>query len=339
MIALWLSAFENRPQLSGVWVALLLVILAAGRTAGRPFIPYVNIIFPFYVWSMTFGLLLPNPLLAVGGMYVAYVTKVGVCMSVCFHRYASHQAFKCDTLMRSFICTLGCLANQGGPIWWASKHRCHHRYCDHGRDPHSTILDGDTTAFAFFSSDAHKMVEEDFAPPHIDTLLIRIIDTFAIAPVMCELLLAFYLGGPTALYIAAVSGQQSQVISLWFNVVNHPEHDHDAAAERATVVGGSGAVCKGADKYVLKNTPNVLFSMLNRHLWIGALCGENCHGHHHHYAQLAQRPGIDLPYWLFVLPLRSLGLISDAKLLSGAAAMDGLRRQQHQETTGPTKGG
>ena len=513
-----LSVFENRPQLLKAWLALLVVILTAGRTPNRPLIPYVNFIFPSYLWFMTTGLLLPNPLIAFGCMYVFFAAKVGICMSVCFHRYAAHQAFKCGSLMRGLICTLGCLANQGGPIWWASNHRCHHRYCDQERDPHSAVLDGDTRAFAFFVANEYKWVVEDFAPRHIDTLVVRMIDTFAIVPVigevsqshpavheaplsrphatrhatvaeraecatarqppwsarppcspapfafatvwgalgcayrrlqpelpyppcapsplcilyfpsassfcsfaMWQLLLGYWMGGMTGLWIAAVSAQQSQALSLWFNIVNHPDHKHedDAAAEKAGKFGGANAVCVAADKYMFKDTPNVpplapaspprphlpfhlplphtscltspwsssdphcllcashalmlgasppqtpipdphprsapqiripdpphphfrsppllsiptsdphprsppsppqiLFSFLNLNLFIAALAGEDGHGHHHQYAQLAQRPGLDLPYRLFVYPLRRFGLIYDAKLLSDIA--------------------
>lgn len=316
-----LSVFENRPQLLKAWLALLVVILTAGRTPNRPLIPYVNFIFPSYLWFMTTGLLLPNPLIAFGCMYVFFAAKVGICMSVCFHRYAAHQAFKCGSLMRGLICTLGCLANQGGPIWWASNHRCHHRYCDQERDPHSAVLDGDTRAFAFFVANEYKWVVEDFAPRHIDTLVVRMIDTFAIVPVIGELLLGYWMGGMTGLWIAAVSAQQSQALSLWFNIVNHPDHKHedDAAAEKAGKFGGANAVCVAADKYMFKDTPNILFSFLNLNLFIAALAGEDGHGHHHQYAQLAQRPGLDLPYRLFVYPLRRFGLIYDAKLLSDIA--------------------
>jgi fatty-acid desaturase len=53
--------------------------------------------------------------------------KINICMSVCMHRYASHAAFKCGRWTNIGICILGCLANQGGPLWWASQHRCHHK--------------------------------------------------------------------------------------------------------------------------------------------------------------------------------------------------------------------
>ena len=53
--------------------------------------------------------------------------KINICMSVCMHRYASHAAFKCGRFMNIGLCILGCFANQGGPLWWASQHRCHHK--------------------------------------------------------------------------------------------------------------------------------------------------------------------------------------------------------------------
>ena len=48
------------------------------------------------------------------------------------------------------LALLGCLATQGGPVWWASKHRAHHKFCDKPRDPHSAKLRGLIGAFAWF---------------------------------------------------------------------------------------------------------------------------------------------------------------------------------------------
>ena len=73
---------------------------------------------------------------------------------------------------RASLCA-GVLANQGGPLWWGSNHRCHHAHCEKERDPHSAKVDGDTTAFSFFDNPEHKWVDEDFVPRHIDRLSIR----------------------------------------------------------------------------------------------------------------------------------------------------------------------
>ena len=59
-----------------------------------------------------------------------FAASVGLCnvklilgMSVALHRYASHAAFKCGEGLSTIVIILGCLANQGGPLWWAANHR------------------------------------------------------------------------------------------------------------------------------------------------------------------------------------------------------------------------
>lgn len=54
-----------------------------------------------------------------------------------YHRYFAHRAYKTS---RVFQFVLGALAQsslQSGLIWWASKHRDHHKYVDTPRDSHS----------------------------------------------------------------------------------------------------------------------------------------------------------------------------------------------------------
>ena len=61
------------------------------------------------------------------------------------------------------LALLGCLATQGGPVWWASKHRAHHKFCDKPRDPHSAKLRGLIGAFAWFGKARRRPT--DPAPP------------------------------------------------------------------------------------------------------------------------------------------------------------------------------
>ncbi len=54
-----------------------------------------------------------------------------------YHRYFSHRAFKTSRWFQFVGGTLGCLALQKGPLWWAAHHREHHRSSDHEGDVHS----------------------------------------------------------------------------------------------------------------------------------------------------------------------------------------------------------
>merc|ERR1719469_553638 len=66
--------------------------------------------------------------------------KTAVPMSVSLHRYFAHNAFKCGRGAQFILFCLACLASQGPPLWWASKHRRHHAYCDTELDPHSPVV-------------------------------------------------------------------------------------------------------------------------------------------------------------------------------------------------------
>jgi len=54
-----------------------------------------------------------------------------------FHRLLAHGAFRAGRGMQFFFALLGSLAIQGGPLWWVSHHRNHHRYSDGPKDLHS----------------------------------------------------------------------------------------------------------------------------------------------------------------------------------------------------------
>ena len=55
-----------------------------------------------------------------------------------YHRYFSHKAYKTGRVFQFFLAFLGTSATQKGPLWWASRHRQHHKYADRpGRDVHT----------------------------------------------------------------------------------------------------------------------------------------------------------------------------------------------------------
>jgi len=59
-----------------------------------------------------------------------------------YHRYFSHRSYKTSRLFQFVLAWLGCSATQKGPLWWASKHRSHHKYSDTEDDPHSPVRHG-----------------------------------------------------------------------------------------------------------------------------------------------------------------------------------------------------
>ena len=58
-------------------------------------------------------------------------------ISFCYHRLLTHGSFKTNRFIKylSTICAI--LALEGGPIFWVSTHRYHHKMSDRPTDPHS----------------------------------------------------------------------------------------------------------------------------------------------------------------------------------------------------------
>ncbi len=59
-----------------------------------------------------------------------------------FHRYFSHRSFKTGRAFQFFLAFLGQTSAQRGALWWAAKHRQHHKYSDTDQDVHSPVKHG-----------------------------------------------------------------------------------------------------------------------------------------------------------------------------------------------------
>jgi stearoyl-CoA desaturase (Delta-9 desaturase) len=54
-----------------------------------------------------------------------------------YHRYFAHRSFKTSRLFQFCLGLLSQTSAQCGVLWWAEKHRQHHRYSDTDQDMHS----------------------------------------------------------------------------------------------------------------------------------------------------------------------------------------------------------
>ncbi|WP_208115560.1 acyl-CoA desaturase [Labedaea rhizosphaerae] len=73
-----------------------------------------------------------------------FLTCLGV--TVGFHRYFTHGAFKANRALRIALAAIGSMAMQGPVIGWVADHRRHHAYADREGDPHSPWLFGTSAA-------------------------------------------------------------------------------------------------------------------------------------------------------------------------------------------------
>lgn len=241
------------------------------------------------------------PLVAMFGM--ARVPFVGIGMSMCLHRYFAHGAFQTSRFVQFLLAIVGALALQGGPLWWAGKHRRHHKHCNQVLDPHSPTQTSDLYAWLgwMYYETRHDWA---FIPQHLQKPEILIINLFFILPnILLTLSLVPIVGKEWALFLCYVPACIGTMASTRFNVEYHP-----APAKSIKVMG----VCLSVNKeqgdkgigplrldWLAKRAP-FLFE---------PLVGEAYHEDHHDFPRRAQRPGIDVPYLLILRPLEQLGII------------------------------
>lgn len=78
---------------------------------------------------------------------VMYIFAINVGIGMSYHRLLTHRGYKTPKWVEYFITACGCLALEGGPIFWVATHRVHHQNSDQEGDPH-TPHDGSWWAHA-----------------------------------------------------------------------------------------------------------------------------------------------------------------------------------------------
>ena len=59
-----------------------------------------------------------------------------------YHRYFAHRAFRTSRVFQFCLAFLAQTSAQRGVLWWAAKHRLHHRHSDTAADVHSPVQRG-----------------------------------------------------------------------------------------------------------------------------------------------------------------------------------------------------
>jgi stearoyl-CoA desaturase (delta-9 desaturase) len=109
-------------------------------------------------------------------------------ITVGFHRYFTHKAFKAKKALRVTLAVAGSLAIEGPVIRWVADHRRHHAYSDQDGDPHSpwrygsnlkSLVKGLWHAHIGWMFDIEQTNHERFAPDLLaDSAIVRISKAF-----------------------------------------------------------------------------------------------------------------------------------------------------------------
>ncbi len=220
------------------------------------------------------------------GLYLLSAFGLGVGL----HRYFAHRSFKTSREFQFILCLLSGIAF-GDPIWFAGKHRLHHKHSDTTLDVHSPAQG---FWFCWFSS----IFNEGYSNEEI---LVRARDLteypelrwihrhYYVPPVMVAL--ATYLAGGYSMF--AIGYCLSLLIAL-----------HAASAINYCCHKGKNRRYDTEDR----STNNVILGVLT--------FGEGWHNNHHHYPSTA-RAGFfwwELDIFYYVLKILSwVGLVWDVR--------------------------
>ena len=106
-------------------------------------------------------------------IFAAMYIWTGLGVTVGFHRYLTHRAFRASRPVHLLLTVAGSMSLEASPIQWVADHRRHHRFSDRDGDPHSPWRYGTGTwavTKGFFYShvgwlfDWEQTSEEQYAP-------------------------------------------------------------------------------------------------------------------------------------------------------------------------------
>ena len=219
-----------------------------------------------------------------------FIRAIG--LTLAFHRYFAHRAFKMNRVARFVWAWIATSAMQKGPLWWAGHHVNHHKYADREGDPHSPMVSGIYYAhIGWFLNDArHDKIEpsnpvvRDFSKaPEIAFL-----DRYFFLPPLLLAVAMFAIGGlPLLIWGFCLPTMTLAHATFAINTVNH-------------MFGTRRFETRDESR----NNPVTAFFA----------AGEGWHNNHHRY-QRAARNGFYWwefdPTWYVIRAMAALGLAWD----------------------------
>jgi len=224
---------------------------------------------------------------------------------VLLHRFFAHRAFHCKRGVQFALAWVSCIGNQGGPIWWASKHRRHHKHCDTVHDPHSP-------RHGIF----YAWLGWLFCESHVDTMYVqdllkypelKWLDRFHFVPLLLHLYLFPTIEDSVAFGMIPLIA--CTLYPLYFNVGFHQNKQKDR--------------CRASDVLFPRTFfhdcrhlwhPGHLLHIFTGYFFVVFLTGENMHKRHHEKPRQIKRHKYDMGYWCVIYPLLSLGLVTQKQI-------------------------
>ncbi|GAU68630.1 putative fatty acid desaturase [Streptomyces sp. NBRC 110611] len=194
-------------------------------------------------------------------------------ITIGFHRYFTHGAFKAKRPLRIALAIMGSLAVEGPLVRWVADHRKHHKFSDAEGDPHSpwrygesvpALLKGLWWAHVGWMFDEEQTPQQKYAPDLIKDSAVRTISRQFVLWTTVSLLIPPLVGG-----LVTWSWQGALTAFFWGSLVRVALLHH--------VTWSINSICHAVGKRPFKSrdrSGNVW--------WLAVLsCGESWHNLHH----------------------------------------------------------
>ena len=236
----------------------------------------------------------PVAVAVAAGLYAVHMFAV----TAFYHRYFSHRSYKTSRFMQFVFAVVGSSCVQRGPIWWAARHRHHHRHSDEEADVHSPVRHGlYWSHFGWITSKRAYNYDVKAVPDLIKYPELRFIDRFDNLVPLLEAVALYLFGVFLASQGYSTSGWQMLIWGFFISTI---------VCAHATFTINSLTHLWGSKRYSSSDESrnNLALALLT--------FGEGWHNNHHYYPG-AVRQGfywweIDLTYYgLWIMS--KLGLI------------------------------
>lgn len=136
------SHFGRMVAAIGCWFDNSAKEYSENESSERYVVDWVRIIPFICLHLMCFGVIWvgwsPIAVAMAAAFYVVHMFSI----TAFYHRYFSHRSYKTSRVAQFIFAVMGNSCVQRGPIWWAARHRHHHRHSDEEVDIHSPIRHG-----------------------------------------------------------------------------------------------------------------------------------------------------------------------------------------------------
>lgn len=220
---------------------------------------------------------------------VLYVVRI-FCLTAGYHRYFAHKTYRTGRAMQFLLAFGGLTSVQKGPLWWASRHRQHHRYADTPRDPHSPQQGFWWSHIGWVLSGRYSQTNLDLIPDFARYPELRFLDRHDWIGPWSAAIVCYLIGGWSGLVV----GFFASTVAVWHVTFSVNSFTH----------------MFGRRRYETRDDSRNL-------TWVALLTfGEGWHNNHHRHPTTTRQGEpwweIDISYYVLRL-LSGVGIVRDLK--------------------------